>query len=412
MVPPATIFRRIFLIALLTLPQWYWFAYGSRLVARSGKPILLWIARIFMALFAVAMVLILSDRIIDRYLPSSVTAVLAAPVQLWIFTSTFAFFFIGALRLIIAVAQRIWKLIARNSPAPEEPSRRSVLQRGISVIGAIPFVMALYGFAIERRRYEIVRIDIAIPALPKALDGLQVVQLSDLHTSDFMQPSEVGHIVDLANGLSAHLAVVTGDFITSKGDPLAECISELSRLRAPLGIWGCNGNHEIYAEAEDEAERLFQLHGMRLLRTAAAQIAWNGASLNLIGVDYQRNLPFTGGVMPSLEGVESLVRRDMPNILLSHNPNSFYRAAELGIELSLAGHTHGGQVNVEILHRDLNPALFVTKFLRGLFQLPMGGPSAAGHNALLYVNRGLGTLGVPARIGASPEITLITLRSA
>ena len=411
MVPPATIVRRIFLIALLTLPQWYWFGYGSRVVAKSGKPLLLWIARVFMALFAVAMVLILSDRIIDRYLPPSLTAVLAAPVQLWIFTSTFAFFFIGALRLIAAAAQRIWKLVARRSSISENPARRSVLQRGISVIGAIPFVVALYGFAVERRRYETVRMDIPIPHLPDGLDGLRIVQLSDLHTSDFLQPSEVGNIVDLANGLSAHVAVVTGDFITSKGDPLADCIAELSRLRAPLGIWGCNGNHEIYAEAEDEAERLFQLHGMRLLRTTAAAVSWNGAELNLIGVDYQKNLPFTGGVMPSLEGVEALVRRDMPNILLSHNPNSFYRAAELGIELSLAGHTHGGQVNVEILHRDLNPALFVTKFIRGIFRLPLGRGDSE-HNAQLYVNRGLGTLGVPARIGAAPEITLITLRKA
>ena len=119
--------------------------------------------------------------------------------------------------------------------------------------------------------------------------------------------------------------------------------------------------------------------------------------------------------MPSLQNIERLVRRDMPNILLSHNPNTFYSAAELGIELSLAGHTHGGQVNVEIIHSALNPARFMTRFIAGAYQLPMslseqGATDAAPQWSRLYVNRGLGTLALPARIGATPEITLLTLR--
>jgi len=120
--------------------------------------------------------------------------------------------------------------------------------------------------------------------------------------------------------------------------------------------------------------------------------------------------------MPSLQGIEPLVRRDVPNILLSHNPNTFYRAAELGIELSLAGHTHGGQVNIEIVHSSWNPAQFMTRFVAGMYRLPMparrqGQDDVARQSAVLYVNRGLGTLALPARIGATPEITLLTLRS-
>jgi predicted MPP superfamily phosphohydrolase len=120
--------------------------------------------------------------------------------------------------------------------------------------------------------------------------------------------------------------------------------------------------------------------------------------------------------MPSLQGVDALVRRDMPNILLSHNPNTFHRAAEEGIELSLAGHTHGGQVTVEIVHRSWNPAKFMTPFIAGLYELPMaarvnGSNSGLVRTARLYVNRGIGTLGVPVRLGAPPEITLLTLRS-
>jgi predicted MPP superfamily phosphohydrolase len=110
----------------------------------------------------------------------------------------------------------------------------------------------------------------------------------------------------------------------------------------------------------------------------------------------------------------------MPNILLSHNPNSFRRAADLGIELSLAGHTHGGQVKVEIVDHSVNPARLITPFVAGLYHLPMptNGHAAAtsasngAQKAALYVNRGLGTFGFPVRIGVPPEITLLTLRRA
>jgi len=108
----------------------------------------------------------------------------------------------------------------------------------------------------------------------------------------------------------------------------------------------------------------------------------------------------------------------MPNFLLSHNPNSFHRAAELGIELSLAGHTHGGQLKFEIVDHSVSPARLITPFVAGLYRLPMNGHAGAapGSNGLqkaaLYVNRGLGTFGFPVRIGVPPEITLLTLRRA
>src|SRR5215475_12579225 len=100
---------------------------------------------------------------------------------------------------------------------------------------------------------------------------------------------------------------------------------------------------------------------------------------------------------PMLQEIEHLIRRDMPNVLLSHNPNSFHRAAELGIELSLAGHTHGGQVKVEIVDHTFSPARLITDFVAGLYSLPMTNGNAA-KSAFLYVNRGLGTFGFPVRL--------------
>ena len=96
----------------------------------------------------------------------------------------------------------------------------------------------------------------------------------------------------------------------------------------------------------------------------------NGGRFNLLGVDYQRDHMTSGEPTgPMLHEIEHLIRRDMPNVLLSHNPNSFHRAAELGIELSLAGHTHGGQVKFEIVDHSVSPARLITPFVAGLYQL-------------------------------------------
>jgi hypothetical protein len=286
------------------------------------------------------------------------------------------------------------------------------------VAGTLPFLAATYGFASGRLSYKVQKVDIPIEGLPEALDGLRIAQLSDIHIGDFMPQEEVRRAVAMANDLRPDLAVVTGDFISGHNDPLEHCVAELSQLRAPLGTWGCNGNHEIYAGAEDAAENLFTQYGMRILRQQNVQLDWKGAKLNLIGVDYQRDHMTPGPHGRTLAQIESLVSREMPNILLSHNPNSFHRAAELGIDLSLAGHTHGGQVKFEIVDHSWSPARLITDFVAGLYRLPFGKIATGGihagamKTAFLYVNRGLGTFGMPVRLGVPPEITLLTLRTA
>ena len=315
-----------------------------------------------------------------------------------------------------------------------DPSRRYFFRTASALAGAAPFLSVMYGFAAERLDYRVIRVEIPTANLPPALDGMHIVQLSDIHMSGYMSRTDVRRAVDMANQLGADLAVVTGDFITGASDPLADCIEEIRNLRAPLGVFGCNGNHEIYARAEDAAERLFAQAGMKLLRHESVQLPFRGAQFNLLGVDYQRERTPGGHRVPMLPDLASLVRRDMPNILLSHNPNSFNRAAELRIELSLAGHTHGGQIQVEILDHRLSAARFISDYIAGAYFRPLSMPAANnralkdGNNSpanllqpsshaqpplsALYVNRGLGTVGAPVRLGVPPEITLITLRRA
>jgi predicted MPP superfamily phosphohydrolase len=347
---------------------------------------------------------------------------------LWFFSALFAYL---AVKCVHGV-DRVWRFCkTRNQPAsapgdedqPIDPGRRYFFKTASAAAGAAPFLGAMYGFAAERLNYQIHRVDIPISNLPAALDGMTIVQLSDIHMSGYMPRAQVRRAVDMANDLGAHLAVVTGDFITGSGDPLEECIEEVRRLSAPLGIYGCNGNHEIYADAEDRAQDLFAQQGMKLLRHENALITFNGAQLNLIGVDYQRERAPGGRKVSALTGIESLIRKDLRNILLSHNPNSFNRAAELGIELSLAGHTHGGQIQVEILDHRLSPARFITDYIAGLYLRPLFTPAKTvasqkflhaaalqGPHSAIYVNRGLGTVGAPVRLGVPPEISLLTLR--
>jgi uncharacterized protein len=370
--------------------------------------------------------------------------------RIWIIVSLFSLIAVEFVGGIEWITNTVSHFRAGASPSNFSPSRRALFRYATYFAGAFPFLTATYGFAVGRLRYKVERVDVPIENLPAELDGLRIAQLSDIHIGDYMPPNEIARAVEMANELKPDLAVITGDFVSSIGDPLDACIGELANLRAPLGLWGCNGNHEIYAGVEDEAEQLFARHGMKLLRARNQVIEHNGARFNLIGVDYQRDhMVREERTGPMLAEIEHLVRRDMPNILLSHNPNSFPRAAKLGIELSLAGHTHGGQVKVEIVDHDITPARLISPFVAGLYRLEMqpsavssqlsgkahGANDLVSHSnvaknatlewgtpdsgrakgnlkAALYVNRGLGTFGFPVRLGVPPEITLLTLRKA
>ncbi len=385
------------ILVVLFLSQRFWYRAAWRLTGRIRSPILrgtlrgAWIAVLLLVIFATADGLRMKQ---GHLMPRG--SLVTALAGLWLTSAFFAYISVK----FVAACEWLWRAAKRlrggpsrtaassptrsvNQPAPApvpeglpaNPSRRYFFQTASVLAGSVPFVGALYGFASERLRYRIHEVSVPFANLPPALEGLRIVQLSDIHLSGYMTREQVRRAVDMANGLSADLAVVTGDFITSASDPLADCVAELARLRAPLGVWGCNGNHEIYAGVEAAARELFHRAGMRL----------------------------------------------------SHNPNSFPRAAELGIELQLTGHTHGGQVQVEILDHRFSPARFFTPFIAGLYQHALGAAPAqssapngesrvasyeSAPQSCLYVNRGLGTVGAPVRIGVPPEITLLTLRRA
>jgi len=427
-------------LSLAFLSQRYWFArawrFAGRIQASSSRKAIR--GALLMLVFAVLFAALAG---VMRNMRGTISrgSFWTAFLGFWLSSSIFSYLFIK----IVAGVDWVWRrLRSAFSRSPEIPaaspvstgasvrsetidhSRRRFFHAAGVVAGAVPFISAGYGFAEERFRFRVREIEIPIANFPRALDGLRITQLSDIHAGSYMPVAQVGRAVGMANELGGDLILVTGDFITTRGDPLEDCIAELSRLRAPLGVWGCNGNHEIYARAEAKSAELFHRHGMKLLRQENAEVRWRGSAFNLIGVDYQRQRDADQNRAPMLIGAEPLVRGDIPNILLSHNPNSFPRAAELGIELSLAGHTHGGQVRVEILDHRWSPAEFLTPYVAGAYRRPLHSSSRLSDvevfsppgiqqlsTSILYVNRGLGTIGAPVRLGVPPEITLITLRS-
>ena len=288
----------------------------------------------------------------------------------------------------------ILRLLSKGSARTHSPARRHFLSTARAALFAAPPAVVGYGIFIQRNQLVLREQKMEIPGLPADLDGLRLVQLTDIHLSPFLSRAVLERAVAMANETRAHVALVTGDLITTSRDPLDDCLQALAGLRADAGVFGCMGNHEVYARSQEYTEREGARRGLRFLRQAAAPLHFGDATLNLAGVDYQRIRK------RYLAGAETMIVPGAFNVLLSHNPDVFRVAARQGYPLTISGHTHGGQVRTEILHADLNVARFYTPYVDGVYRYG---------SASIFVSRGIGTIGIPARIGAPPEVALIHL---
>jgi predicted MPP superfamily phosphohydrolase len=294
--------------------------------------------------------------------------------------------------VILATSAALWTRL--RSAAEFNPERRRFLAVGAPVVAAAPLVAAGGGVFVARSGMRTREVTLKIEGLAKDLDGLRLAQLTDIHYGPFFGRAELERAVAMANECKPHLTVVTGDLITRRGDDLAGCLQVLRKLKAEGGIYGCHGNHEADSGLMGQATELGLKQGLRMLRGEAAALRFGAATLNLAGHDYQRM------GQPPLAGGGALARAGALNVLLQHNPAVFPRASALGFDLMLAGHTHGGQINVEVFEENLNVARLFTPYVRGEY---------ARDGKLLYVSSGLGTVGIPVRLGAPPEVTVIRL---
>jgi hypothetical protein len=245
-------------------------------------------------------------------------------------------------------------------------------------------------------RTRVVHRDVAISSLPVAFDGYRIVQLSDLHCGPFASGRRVDRWVAVANRLEGDLVAVTGDLIASGSAFVPVVARALGALRGRDGVFACMGNHDYFTDGESVATALAD-NGLAVLRNRGVAIERGGARLYVAGVDDT----WTG--RDDLD--ETLARRPsgVPTVLLAHDPSLFPGAAARGVELTLSGHTHGGQLGFPFLARRWNLARVMTRFSSGFYR--DGGST-------LFVNHGLGTTGVPIRMLVAPEIAVLTLRRA
>ena len=290
---------------------------------------------------------------------------------------------------------------------PASPNRRRFLRQSVVLVSATPFVAAGYGLLYGRQDVEVVRQRVRLARLPKGFDGFRIAQLSDIHMGPFTTADYTRRCVAMTNSLKPDLIVLTGDYIAWDPSLEREAVRALAGLRAPQGVFGCLGNHEEESDTEEYVSGLFTAQGIRILRQEQTPIRLGADELNLIGIDCPRT--------HSEQDEEEEYRRDVNrrlhrqlvipgtvNVLLSHEPSVFVfdRAAELGIDLMLAGHTHGGQLALGFVRRGLNLSDLFYRYTTGWYEK---------RSTKLYVNRGIGTTGFPIRLGARPEITIFEL---
>jgi len=394
-------FARIFAIvmAIFAASQIYWFFRARALVKQVGsRGIRIALASIGLAIYLA--ILALNFGILgQRRSPTNLTwydVLVTAPFQFWVVSSLLAFL----------IAMLLWPVrrAARAIPALKSPARRRFLEAAANTVVAAPFIAGAYGLFYGRLNLQVTHFPIRLARLPKAFAGFRIAQLSDIHIGPFMPEDQICKYVQITNDLKPDLILLTGDFVTWDPSTQRAVVRALAELHAPFGIFGCLGNHEAWSHTEDSITAMFRRVGIRILRQENVAIATQNSSFNLIGVDFETSRHMVPGnerfVHTYLEGVDKLMVPDTANILMSHNPDTFDRAAELSIDMTLAGHTHGGQVALEFVSPEIAPSRLVTPYVSGWFQKPGG---------QLYVNRGIGTIGVPIRLGAPPEITVYEL---
>jgi predicted MPP superfamily phosphohydrolase len=293
-------------------------------------------------------------------------------------------------------------------PSKSHLTRRRFLKAGLYTAGGL----ALYSGEIERHWVEVTQRDVHLRGLPSAFDGMRIAQISDIHMDEFTEPFFLRHVVDKINQIKPDAVLITGDFITAKlGMNLGstrfalgaawQCANILTGLECKA-LYASLGNHDVNVGAKQVSAALVA-NGITVLRNACLPIERGGGRIWLAGLDD----PLEGKPDPELAIPASI--RNAPNepiVLMCHAPDYadhlLTQPAGQAIDLMLSGHSHGGQIRFPLVGAMVLPPL-ARKYVKGWFQLG---------RLQLYVNRGIGTIGLPLRFDCPPEITSITLRRA
>lgn len=280
--------------------------------------------------------------------------------------------------------------------------------------GILPFSIILYSIFKSLYRFKIHRVKIAFKTLPKAFDGFKIIHISDLHLGSFnFRYHILERAVKLINELNPDTIFFTGDLVNNYAWELKGWSNILKPLSAKKGKFAILGNHDYgdYSEWKSDKEKEQNLESIKyffkkidftLLLNQSIIIENNNDKIALIGVEYWGNPPFKiyGNLQKAMMHI-----KDRPfKILLSHDPTHWNEEVikKTNIAVTLSGHTHGMQAGIHLKNKKWSPIKYKYQHWAGLYE---------SNNQFLYVNRGLGWLGFPGRLGMRPEITLIELKS-
>ncbi len=308
----------------------------------------------------------------------------------------------GMLILHLWVARFI---VLRLRPGFDRGKRDFFANSARTLVGTSVGALA-YGTYHEIRSAEISRVTLPYSRLHPDLDGFRIVQVTDIHAGPFISMQQIAEVVSAANGLKPDLIVLTGDYVNHHRGYISGCVGLLDELKAPAGVFGVYGNHDYYTGIEAVSDA-FSKTGISMLRHSGSGAKGVEGLLSIIGVDDPVHGWATDAQFEDVTNVLRLARPDQFNLLLSHRPGIFRLCDSGKVDLTLAGHTHGGQIIVPgIGDRGLSLAGLFLTYTHGLYE------SHKNPEMRMYVSRGIGTIVAPVRLFCKPEIVEITLALA
>ncbi len=295
------------------------------------------------------------------------------------------------IKWIIGIFQRMNKT-KTESKLSYSSSRRSFIKKGAMGLGAYTFAGSLHSIY-SREEYKIENVKLAVKNLPHQIEGTRIAMISDIHVGMYMLEDDMLKYAQAINDLKADIILIPGDFVTTKTEEIVPFVNAFSGLKSKYGTYTCLGNHDFFGNPNIITEKIRET-GMIVLRNETEELEIGGAKLMLCGVDDGSHADFK---KVSYEAASLNTTR----ILLCHKPYYFEKAVAGEFDVMLSGHTHGGQiVLVDFLGVKLTPAALSSQYISGKYKRA---------DSLLYVSRGIGTIGLPVRVNCPPEITSFTL---
>jgi len=366
-----------------------------------------WITKIAWISSAVSLILwliIATGRIFDPF-DKNIMVNLFKVVSIWYLPKLLIFFVAFPIDIFNFLKNFILKLIKKHKQKEETvtiSSRRKFVQNTALGFAGIPFILGLNGALYSVTNLRIYREKIYLQDLPINLSELRIVQISDLHFGSSPDKSTIIEMCYMVESLNPDIIFITGDFVNFDPNELKLGLEEVGNLRSKYGTYAVLGNHDHYMAPSEHTRLIDEIKnsGINLLINENVQLPINGEILNIVGVDN------SGARQTFADWDKSFSDIDKRNktILLCHDPINWEKNIidKLPADLTLSGHTHGGQIAFSLLGMNFSPAQFAYKHFAGLY---------SHKDQYLYVNRGIGTSGPPMRLSMDPEITLITLKA-